>query len=515
MATPAPLEFVETYLSQVFLTPTDVWKVKKPVYLGFLDYTTLERRRLACEAEVRLNRDLAPDVYHGVVPVTRGTDGRRRIGGDGEPVDWAVHMRRLPDADRLDSRLREGRLTDAHVSRLARALAVMHERARSDEQTARLGSVEALSERIGLEIVDRRNAEVPPPLPKEAAEAEAWQRTFLAEHVDLFEARAAAGRVRDGHGELSLEHVFIDEAGDVNIIDRLEFDDGLRVCDVCSDVAFLSTDLAGEGRADLAERLLAEYAGHANDFDLYPLVDFYSSLRASMRGRVEWFFAAQFVRDPRRAEERRARARRLFLLSLAAPMRAILPPVVVALGGLVASGKSTLAARIAADIGAPVVSSDRTRDFMLGARAGGDPHEVHWERAYEEGFTQRGYDEVMRRAGAVLASGRPVVIDGCFRSVAQRATAREAAERFGHPILFVEARVPKALHRERLRERALRDGVPEQTWIDIAEELRAQWEPADELAPDEHLVVDTSAPLEESTLAIRRRLPTWPEGLTG
>jgi predicted kinase len=366
---------------------------------------------------------------------------------------------------------------------------------------------------IDLEL-SRSSETIATSLPQAAKESARWQREVLDEHLALFERRAAMGHVRDGHGNLGLEHVFIDDDAGVRIIDRLEFDPRLRQLDICADIASLSAHLAASGRTDLAERFLADYAMEANDFDLYPLVDFYTSLRASLQGKIEWFYADHFAHDPLRADERRARAQRCFKLAVSAPRQACLPPAVVAVGGLVASGKSTVARHLGREIGAPVISSDLTRDFLLGAHLNQDLHELHWEQAYETGFGDRVYDEVMRRAGAVLRSGRPVVVDGCFRFAAQRSRARELAREFGHPFLFVEARVSEDLCRERLRERSLRDGEPDSTWIDIANQLRAQWEPADELSSDERETLDTSISLAENAERLRARLPTWPDGLT-
>ncbi len=504
------LEFVETWRSRVFLTPTDVWKIRKPVHLGALDYTTLGARRRACESELTLNHSLAPDVYHGIVPVTEGPDGRRRIGGPGDAIDWAVHMARLPDRDRADQRVRENRLDDDAVHAVAHAVATFHEAAARVEGEARA----MLRTAIDLEPQRSPSSSDELPLPHAAAEAARWQRSFLTDYASLFEERAAAGRLRDGHGNLGLEHVFVADDGRVRVIDRLDFDARLRRVDICADVTSLSTDLAAAGRADLAERFIADYAAEANDFDLYPLIDFYTSLRASVQGKIEWFYADHFAHDPRRADERRARAQRCFKLAVSAPRQQLLPPAVVAVGGLVASGKSTVACHLGREIGAPVVSSDRTRDFLLGARLNEDLHEVHWKRAYEEDFGDRVYDEVMRRAGAVLKSGRAVVMDGCFRSRTQRARPRALAKRFGHPFLFVEAQANEEDVRQRLHERAIRDAEPDSTWLDIASELEAQWEPTDELAAEERETLDTSLALEHNAKRLRKKLPTWPAGLT-
>jgi aminoglycoside phosphotransferase family enzyme/predicted kinase len=513
------MELVETCFARIYRTPTEVFKLRDPVELRLgrdrIDLSSVEQRRAACLEEEDLDRRLAPDVPIGVVPLTRDSDGRERFVGNGEPIDWALRMRRLPDIARADHRLETGTLTDAHLHEVARRLAAFHARARRDHGGARQPDpVAALRGRIELRI-EMPDGPRQTPLPREVERLEAWQLDFLRAEADRFRRRARSDSIREGHGELALEHIFLDDSGEVRILAGLEMNPPLRHADVTADVALLASDLGARHRVDLAERFVAEYASIANDFDLYPLLDFYSSLQATLRGKLAWLCADRSRRQPRRAETRREHAQRLFKLGLAAPRRPLLPAAVVAMGGQVASGKSTLATRIARRIGAPVVRSDATRDDLLGVREDEPLHEARWAEAYAPDFGNRVYEEVLRRAAEVVTSGRPVVIDGCFRSTEQRARARALAERFGRPFLFVEARVSRGLQLERLAERAARDRVPLSDWRAIADQLRVDWEPADELPESERLGLDTSLPLDRNAASIEARLPTWPEALEG
>ncbi len=331
------IELIETHISWVFLAEREVWKVKKPVSLGFLDFSEPPQRRAACEAEVRLNRRLAAEVYRGVVPITRGRSGRHRFGGDGEPVDWAVHMHRLDETARADRRLADGRLGALEVERIAARLARFHAAARADAETAGYGSVEAIAGNVRENFAQTRDSAAAFLTPAQAAETEAWQLRFLEHNQHLFAERAAAGRVRDGHGDLRLEHVYMsagggsggdgdgEDDGGVVIVDCIEFNRRFRFADVAADVAFLAMDLSWQGRADLAERFLAAYAHRSGDYGLYPLIDFYESYRAWVRGKVAVLLAA----DPHAAAAVRdraaAQARRYFLLALASERRALLP----------------------------------------------------------------------------------------------------------------------------------------------------------------------------------------------
>jgi aminoglycoside phosphotransferase family enzyme/predicted kinase len=507
------VELVETHISWVFLLEHDVFKLKKPVNLGFLDFRTLEQRRAACEAEVVFNRRLAPDVYRGVVPVRRGGDGRAHLGTLGPIVDYAVRMVRLPDASRADHLLHAGQMTSKTVDSIARCVAEFHARCSSNATTARFGSAAVIEQNLEENFAQTRGSLDRYLRPGEADELVRWQRAFLRGHAALFEARAAAGRVRDGHGDLRLEHVYLED-GRPTILDCIEFNERFRFADVCADVAFLSMDLVSNGRADLAERLLASYARESNDFDLYSVVDFYESYRAYVRGKIAAMLADDASVDEATRTRAAREARRFFLLALSAHRRGLLLPSVVAVGGVIASGKSTLADFIGAEMSAPVIEADRTRKAMLGVEPTHRIAAQAWSGAYDPAFTEHVYDEVLRRAGVVLASGRPVVIDASFRSSAMRRAAREMADFHGVPFRFVECRAPAHMCKERLTQR--QEGQPVSDGrVGIFDEFCARYEAVTELPSSEYLSIDTSRPLEENLETLRASLDTWPRGFGG
>ena len=500
----------ETHISSVFLIGDAAFKVKKPVNLGFLDFRTLEARRAACEAEVLLNGRLAPSVYRGVVPIRTQPDGHRAIGGSGPIVDYAVHMRRLPDARRADQLLVRGELTPERVEAVAKRVAAFHATCSRDAGWGRPEVIEAnLIENFEQTRESiRRSLRV-----EEAEEAVGWQTEFVRNRRDLFAARMAAGRIRDGHGDLRLEHVYF-EANAITILDCIEFNERFRIADVCADVAFLSMDLAAHGRVDLAERFLAAYARESNDYDLYGVVDFYESYRAFVRGKIAGMNAANASLRETMRERASHEARRMYLLALSADRRSLISPSVVAVGGIIASGKSTVASAVGAAMSAPVIDADRTRKSMLGVDATRAIHDASWTGAYDPTFTDRVYEEVLRRAGVVLASGRPVVLDASFRSPAMREGARELARRFAVPFRFIECHADIARCRARLLEREGKDNVSDGR-LSIFDDFCARFEPITELDSREHLVIDTVRPLEENLAALRESLDTWPAGFGG
>jgi aminoglycoside phosphotransferase family enzyme/predicted kinase len=493
----AGFELIETHISWVFLGAAEVFKIKRPVDLGFLDFTTLEKRREACEAEVRLNRRLAPHVYVDVVPITVDASGVHTLEGEGEVVEWAVHMRRLAVGRRADELLQAGLLEPGHIDELAMHVARFHEGARCDAETSKHGDVTTIRRNVQENFEQTRGSIEDYLSAEQSREIEAWQLNTLADE-HRFTARVVDGRVRDGHGDLRLEHVYFGADEAITIIDCIEFNDRFRYADVCADIAFLSMDLAWHGRVDLAERFLARYARESNDYDLYSVVDFYESYRAFVRGKV-----ASLLADDREAsmdarERARREARRYFILALAYERPPLAPPRVVAVGGMIASGKSNAAAMIGELLAAPVLSSDRTRKRLLGRKPTDSVRSEAWSGAYSPKATEAVYDELWRLTDIVLASGRPIVIDASFRTASMRETARRLADRHGVPFLLVECSAPRELIVERLAARERVGGHDSDARTELLDEFEKRFEPIDDLPPSQHLRVDTSQPRHQT-----------------
>ncbi|MDH3202214.1 MAG: AAA family ATPase [Myxococcales bacterium] len=497
------LELIETHISWVLLGDTEVFKIKRPVNLGFLDFTTIEKRRNACEAEVRLNARLAPDVYLGVVPVTRDASGIHLLSGDGEIVDWAVHMRRLPDDERADGLLKAGKLLPKDIDRLAVHIASFHARARCDEETSRHGEVEVVRRNVRENFEQTRGSIEEYLSTDEAHEVEAWQLATLEDEA-RFAARVSGHRVRDGHGDLRLEHVYFGGDDSIAIIDCIEFNDRFRYADVCADIAFLSMDLAWHGRVDLAERLLAGYARESDDYDLYSVVNFYESYRAFVRGKVSALLAADEEASLKARERAGQEARRYFVLSLAFERPPLVSPRVIAVGGMIASGKSTAADAIGELLAAPVISSDRTRKHLMGKVPTESMKSEAWSGAYSEGSTHEVYDELFRRAGVVVDSGRPVVVDASFRTRAMRQSIREVASQRGIPFSFVECVSPREARLARLKKRELAGLHESDARSELLDEFAKKFEPVVELPGAEHELLDTARPPAETQQRIEQ-----------
>lgn len=490
------MRLVETQLSWVLIGP-EVYKVKKPVSYPFVDFLSFEARERACRNEVRINRRLAPRTYLGVVPVRRRSDGRFTLDAGGGPIiEWAVRMKRLEESRQADLRLAAGTLEGATIDALARAIAAFHADSPTGPRIVRCGAPELIEAHMQENFTALREGTEFDGLD----EIERWQAAFVRERRTLFEGRMASGAIRDGHGDLRLEHVFVRDDDDFEIIDGLEFDDRYRWGDVAADVAFLAMDLARLGRVDLAERFVAAYARATDDFDLYGVLDFYESYRACVRAKV-------------RAISSNDEARRCLLLAQSARKRSVLDPILVCVGGGIACGKSTLADRLGERLGAPVIDADRTRKHLLGLAASEHaPSGGAWQGAYDPEFSVKVYDEVLRRAGVVLASGRPVILDASFRTVRGRAAAQELAKKHGVPFRFVDCQVPAEIARARLAARDPKSTVSDAT-PEIFDAFMKGYEPVTEITGKELVCVDTSGEVDVSLAAILKEITGWPTGL--
>ena len=493
---PTTVRLVTTHISWVFVTDHEVWKLKRPVDYGFVDYTTLDRRRHFCHEEVRVNQRLAPDVYLGVAPVRLET-GRHSFVATGPIVDYAVRMRRLPDSASAESLLRRGGLSHEHLAALARRLAGFYSTPPPASTSRWLDALCA--------NVDENFAQVRPFIGRfvdaEAFEAvKRWQLGCLARGRAIFDARLAQGRIRDGHGDLRLEHVYF-ERDEPIVIDAIEFNERFRIGDVAADVAFLAMELDARSRPDLSASFLASFARQSGDYDLYGVLDFYLSYRAWVRGKVAGFLATDPTSDADKVRRKSREAETLFALARTYASRRSAGGAVIAVGGVIGSGKSTLADALGRSLSCPVIDSDRTRKTIAGVpamqRAPAD--------AYSAEFTRRTYDELFRRADVVLGSDRGVILDATFRDRKLRGRARELAVRHGRPFRFVEAFCDDATLRARLRARSAGASVSDATEA-LLDRVRREFEPVTELASGEHVPVRTTSPLSTQVQAVQDSL---------
>ena len=302
-AYPDPLrgvELVQTQMSFVFLAGDYVYKVKKPVNLGYLDYTTLDKRRFYCQREVKLNRRLCPDAYLGVVPIIRH-EGSISIEGQGKAIEYAVKMRRLPQEAMLSVLLSEDKVSPPMLTSVAEKLAEFHRQAETSASISAFGRLDTIIENTEENFFQTTKYIGNTIFREKYQRIKAYTNRFIDENAALFDQRIANGRIRDCHGDLHAAHICFGDG--ICIYDCIEFNDRFRYCDVASEVAFLAMDLDHYGRADLSHHFVAAYVAQSQDKELMTLLNFYSCYRAYVRGKVESFK----LDDPHIAEEEKAR----------------------------------------------------------------------------------------------------------------------------------------------------------------------------------------------------------------
>ena len=283
---PQRIELVQTQMSFVFLTGDYVYKVKKPVNLGYLDYTTLDRRQFYCQREVELNQRLCPDAYLGVVPITQ-RQGDTFVEGQGEVIEYAVKMRRLPQEAMMDGLLANNQVSPQMVTSLAQKLVEFHQRAETNANISAFSSLEAITKNTEenfsqtVEYIGRTISQA------KYRRIKDYTDSFIEKNTPLFHKRITDGRIRDCHGDLHTAHICFTKG--ICIYDCIEFNDRFRYCDVASEVAFLAMDLDHYGRADLSQSFVNAYVAQSRDEELLRLFNFYKCYRAYVRGKVESF----------------------------------------------------------------------------------------------------------------------------------------------------------------------------------------------------------------------------------
>ena len=416
----AAVEKVETHTAVVFLAGPHAWKLKRAVRFEYLDFSTVERRRILCEAEVQLNRRTAPTLYRGVVPVTRTSDGSLALGGSGAAVDWLVQMERFDQEALFDRLAANGRLELDAMTPLAQAIAQFHRNAeprRDHGGKARMqwvidGNAAGFAEQ-GAGILS----------PAECASVTSDARSELACCGALLDARREAGSVRQCHGDLHLRNIVLLN-GQPTLFDAIEFNDKLSCIDVLYDFAFLLMDLWRRKLPRHANAIVNGYLTETNDLEGVRLLPLFLSCRAAVRAKTS-ATAARMQSNTANAGELEQLARQYLVMA----QELLHPPApsLIAIGGLSGSGKSTLAMALAPSIGAVpgalVFRSDEIRKQLCGV----SPLQPLGPEGYTPEVSARVYDTLVDRATLAVRSGHSVIVDAVHARQADRAAIERAA----------------------------------------------------------------------------------------
>lgn len=479
------VELIETHISWVFLTGEFAYKIKKPVNFGFLDFSTLEKRKFCCEEELRLNSRLAAEIYLAVVPVTRGVPA---VGGKGEILDYAVKMRQFDTRCGFDRLLARGELTPRQIDEAAAVLAAFHGAAAVAGADSGFGNAAAAAAPV-LENFDQVRPCLGDQRPDQLARfelLERWSRGACERFAGAFDRRLAGGFVRECHGDLHLRNIVYWQ-GKVLPFDCIEFNPALRWIDIISEMAFLLMDLDDHGSLDLSRRLLSRWLEYTGDYAGLALLRFYQVYRAMVRVKVESLRLAQLDNADEDMKSELGK-----YLELAAGYTRDTEPRLLIAHGLSGSGKTHVARLLLEQADLVHLRSDVERKRLFGLGPLDSSRSAQDEGIYSREANVRTYEHLADLAGRLLDSGWSVLVDAAFLKVDERRAFRQLAESRGMPFAIMHCEADMGVQRQRI---AGRRGDASEADLGVLERQREWQEPLrDAELPDVLSVNTTAAP---------------------
>ena len=509
---PKYVRLKQTHSSYVLLASPYAYKIKKPVNFGFLDFSTLEKRRYFSEREIVLNRRLCLNVHLGVVPISL-REGRLAFGPFDEIVEYAVKMRKLDDRYFMLRLLKKGQVGTQELDRLVSTLKTFYEAQNPPEEVAAWGRIDKL--KISTDENFRQTEDfIGFTISRPTFDTiRFYTDSFYLRNADLFEARVREQRIRDCHGDLHLEHIHI-APKTLSVYDCIEFNDRFRYIDVANDVAFLAMDLDFHGRPDLSRQFTVTMANALNDLGMLHLLDFYKCYRAYIRGKVESFH--QSVPGLPEVERRasRARAGRYFRQALQYVVCGSEPKVIIVMGRA-ASGKSTLARSVGRELGWEVISSDHIRKEHAGVPPYKRCGPAIRRRLYSKATTRKTYDALLQNAINRLKERGSLIIDATFSSRQHRDELVQKLGTLGVAYCFIETQASEEALKKRLVEREGKLDEVSDARLEDFETLTRSYEVPAEVRKCHLVAMNTQRSLEATVVktleALAQRAPFGPK----
>lgn len=452
------VQLIQTHISWVCLAGEFAYKIKKPVDFGFLDFSTLAKRKALCTAEFELNRRFAPDLYLGVVPIV-SNNGALSVGGTGEAIEWAVQMRRFPQQDQLDERLAKEALATTDLTVFAVQLAAIHAglpQVPPDD----FGSADAVWRPIAENFLQIASTSLQARAAESISAIDAWSRLKHHGLPLILDGRRANGFVRECHGDLHLSNL-VDLDGHIVAFDCIEFSAGLRWIDVISDVAFLLMDLECRSRPDLAAAFIDAYLAASGDYHGAALLGFYKVYRSMVRAKVAALQHDGGSGEPDVLLER-------FDRHIAYAESIVNGPATVMYltCGVSGSGKSWLSERLVPLLAAIRIRSDVERKRMFAGET----------VDYSAGAIANIYDHLLDAAAAVVRGGTSVIVDATFVDATQRSRFADLATSLGVPLRIIYTTAPREVLEARVIERTRRGLDPSDADIHVLAQQLARFD---------------------------------------
>ena len=492
---PAKVKHIQTHASDIFIAAPYVYKIKKPVDFGFLDYSTLEKRKYYCEKELELNKRLCCTAYIGIEEISL-KDGALTLGTGDETVEYAVKMNLLPEQYFLHNLLSNDMASEADFSRIAEKLANYYNSQSHSGEISKYGEPEKIQS-----VIDQ-NLDLSKQFIGNTISAntyriiESYNNHFFQNRSNLFTKRMKDGWIRDCHGDLLLEHINLSN-DDICIYDCIEFNESFRYIDIASDLAFLSMDLDYNGYSGFSSFFISEISRMIKDEGIYEVLDCYKCYRAFVRGKVNSLKALEPEVPANEREIAQKKSDSFFKLALKYALFGSRPAVIVVFG-VIGTGKSTVAKALSEELSFDLISSDIVRKRISGISKFERKYEEYDTGIYSRDVTKKTYEEIFYNAEDIVNNSQSVIIDASFSKTEWRKSVVELTERLEIPLYFIQTQAPKNVIEQRLLVREKQKNTISDGRLDILDRFISDIEEPFEISKKKLIAIDTTKPILEN-----------------
>jgi len=462
------IKVLQTHISFVVLTGEFAYKIKKAVDFGFLNFSTLEKRKYFCEEELRLNKRLCKDIYLEVLPITE-KNGKIRINGQGKVIDYTLKMKEFPQDKIMSKLIKEDKVDENIIDRIVDILIDFYKKSKRNDEIDNFGNLDIIKNNTD-ENFQQTQEFIDLTIPKKYFDfIKDSTNKFLREKNKLFKNRVKDGYIRDCHGDLHSGNIVVDE-NKIYIFDCIEFNKRFRYSDLASDLAFLSMDLDYLGHPYLSSYLINKYVEKSKDTEIYKIINFYKSYRAYVRGKVIGFKLNDPNINKKEKNDIINTAKRYFELSyyysllFSKDIEKDSKRILFITTGLTGTGKTTVAKKLSIDYNAEIVSTDSVRKEIEGM----DRFERHYD-AYNTGLyspekMRYAYDKVLEKGNFYLKKNRNVVLDATFKNNELRKKAYEITKNSNSKFIIIYCNVPEEIVKKYLNNRLNKKTVSDGRW---------------------------------------------------
>ncbi len=487
------VEIIQTHISCVVLTGAYAYKIKKPVNFGFLDFSTLEKRKFYCEEEIRLNKRLCPNIYIGVVPITQ-TKNTLQLNGTGKTIEYVVKMKQFPQNQIMTHLLKDEKIDEEIIDKICSRLVEFYTLEQPTTEIASYGKAEVIQHNID-ENFEQTKSVVGITIPQETYDfLKNANNTFFSQKKDVFDTRIQQGYIRDCHGDLHSGNIVITDKNEIHIFDCIEFNKRFRFIDVASDIGFLAMDLDYQNHPYLASFLIRNYVEKSGDTSIYNVLNFYKSYRAYVRGKVTGFQLNDSQIPEMKKKELLTTAKKYFRLSQYYALLFSLDfqkhkPFLFLVCGLTGTGKSTIAQKIAVDYHAMYLNSDIIRKTKAGIDKYEQHHDAFNKGLYDPKNIEIIYEKIAESATENLQNKKNVVLDATFQKKKHRDRMYQLAKDTSSHLVIIYCRCPDDIVKKRLDDRIKKKSVSDGRWEIYVKQKQA----FEAFEPNEHFfTIDTS-----------------------